>query len=129
MRKFLIVLVLVVMVRPQSHGEAPATADMILSNGNVYTVNDAAPHAEAIAIKDGRILFVGSNDEAKKYSGPKTRSIDLQGKTVVPGFTDSHYHILGVGQREMQLNLEGTTSRESFLSKVKEQAAGAAPGR
>ena len=128
MRKFLIVLVLVVIVRPQSHGEAPATADMILSNGNVYTVNDAAPHAEAIAIKDGRILFVGSNDEAKKYSGPKTRSIDLQGKTVVPGFTDSHYHIMGVGQREMQLNLEGTTSRESFLSKVKEQAAGAAPG-
>ncbi len=115
---------------PRSHGEAPpAAADTIFANGNIHTVNGAAPHAEAIAIKGERILFVGSNDDAKKYSGPKTRTIDLQGKTVVPGFTDSHYHIMGVGQRLMQLDLESATSREWFLSKVKEQAEDAAPGR
>lgn len=125
----LLLLVLLVVLSARSHGDPTATADTILTNGNVYTVNDAAPHTQAIAIKNGRILFVGSNGEAKKYSGPKTRAIDLQGKTVVPGFTDSHYHIMGVGQRLMQLDLESTTSRELFLSKVKEKAEKVGPGR
>ena len=130
MRTILILLVLVLIALiPRSGGEPPATADTIFANGNVYTVNDAAPHAEAVAVKNGRILFVGSNVEAKKYSGPQTRTIDLQGKTAVPGFTDSHYHILGVGERLMQLDLESATSREWFLSKVKEQAEDVGPGR
>ncbi len=55
-------------------------ADTIFTNGNVHTVNDAAPEAEAIAIKGERIVFVGSNEEAKKYSGPATRTIDLKGR-------------------------------------------------
>ena len=92
-------------------------------------MNDAAPHAEAIAIRGERIIFVGSTEEAKKYSGPKTRTIDLQGKTVVPGFTDSHYHIFGVGERLMQLDLQSATSRELFLSKIREQAEKVGPGR
>ena len=64
-------------------------------NGNIYTVSDGAPHAEAIAIKAGRILFVGANADAKKISAAATRTIDLKGRTVLPGLTDSHYHILG----------------------------------
>ena len=92
-------------------------------------MNDDAPHAEALAIRGDRIIFVGSTEEAKKYSGPKTRTIDLQGKTVVPGFTDSHYHIFGVGERLMQLDLQSASSRELFLSKIKEQAEKVGPGR
>ena len=59
----------------------------------------------------------------KQFRGDKTRIVDLAGKTVTPGFTDSHCHIFGIGEREMTLNLEGTNTREDFLAKVKERVA------
>ncbi len=70
-------------------------------------------------MKGDRIAFVGSNENAKKLASDKTRIVDLRGRTVVPGMTDSHCHIFGIGEREMNLNLEGTNSREDFLAKVK----------
>ncbi len=97
--------------------------DLILVNGNVYTVTKKQPRAEAIAVRDQRIVFVGSNQDARKFRGDKTRIIDLGSKTVVPGFTDSHCHIFGIGEREMKLNLEGTNTREDFLARVKERVA------
>ena len=103
-------------------------AEIVFKNGNVYTVNERQPHAEAIAVKGDRIVFVGSNEEVKRYEGKGTRIVDLGGKTVVPGLTDSHYHLIGVGQREMTLNLEGTTSLEDFLAKVKARVDRAKPG-
>ena len=95
------------------------TADLVFQNGNIYTVNEHQPKAEAVAIKGDRIVFVGSNREAQKYVGRNTRVIDLNGKTMVPGMTDAHHHLSGVGFREMTLNLEGVTSLEDFLAKVK----------
>ncbi len=104
-------------------------ADKVFKNGNIYTANDAQPKAEAIAVKYGRIVFVGSNAEVKKYEAKKgTNVIDLKGATVVPGLTDAHYHFAGVGFREMDLNLEGTTGLEDFLSKVKARVDKAKPG-
>lgn len=103
-------------------------ADIVFKNGNIYTVNERQPRAEAIAVKGGRIVFVGSNTKAKRYEGPRTRIVDLKGKTVVPGLTDAHNHLIGVGQREMTLNLEGTTSLEDFLAKVKARVDKAKPG-
>src|SRR5690348_1327908 len=76
-----------------------APADIVFKNGNVYTANDKAPQAEAIAVKADRIVFVGTNDEAQQYVGANTRVVDLHGNTVLPGFTDSHQHLSGVGQR------------------------------
>ena len=105
-------------------GEAP---DAIFLNGNVYTVNARQPRAQAIATKGDRIAFVGSNKEAEKLRGPDTKVIDLRGRTVVPGLTDSHYHILGVGQRETTLNLEETNTLEEFLAKVKDRVGQTAP--
>jgi predicted amidohydrolase YtcJ len=104
------------------------SADIVFKNGNVYTANDKSPKAQAIAVKDDRIVFVGSNVAAQKYVGPNTRVVDLKGNTVLPGFTDSHQHLSGVGQREMTLNLEGTTSLEDFLAKVKARVDQAKPG-
>jgi predicted amidohydrolase YtcJ len=104
------------------------TADIVFKNGNIYTVNERKPRAEAIAVKSGKIIFVGSNKDAKAYEGNATRVIDLKGNTVVPGMTDSHYHLSGVGAREMNLNLEGITSLEEFLAKVKERVDRAKPG-
>ncbi len=100
---------------------ASKAADVVFKNGNIYTVNDRRPRAEAVAVKGDKIVFVGSNRDAKVYEGANTRIVDLKGKTVVPGMTDSHYHLSGVGYREMNLNLEGTMSLEAFLAKVKER--------
>jgi predicted amidohydrolase YtcJ len=124
-----ILLLFVLVLVPRAKADSPQPADTIFINGNIYTVNDAAPHATALAIKGERILFAGSDEEAKKYSGPATRTIDLAGKTVVPGLTDSHYHILGVGERLTHLNLDDATSRETFLNKVKHAAEESGRGR
>jgi predicted amidohydrolase YtcJ len=107
---------------------AQTTADIVFKNGNVYTANDKSPRAQAIAVKEDRIVFVGTNAAAQKYVGPNTRVVDLKGNTVLPGFTDSHQHLSGVGQREMTLNLEGTTSLNDFLAKVKARVDQAKPG-
>jgi predicted amidohydrolase YtcJ len=105
------------------------TADVIFLNGNVYTVNERQPLAQAVAVKGERIIFVGSDADAKKYQGKQTRVLDLRGRTVLPGMTDAHYHIQGVGAREVNLNLEGTTSLEDLLAKVRARVARAEPGK
>ncbi len=120
-----LLLLLVLVLAPEAKAE---TADTIFLNGNVYTVNDAAPRAEAIAIKGERVLFAGGNEEAKKFSGPATRTIDLKGKTVVPGLTDSHCHIVGVGERLTHLNLDEATTKEAFLARIKKQVGETAAG-
>ena len=104
------------------------SADIVFKNGNVYTANDKAPKAQAVALKNDRIVFVGSNAAAQKYVGTNTRVVDLKGNTMLPGFADAHQHLSGVGQREMTLNLEGTTSLEDFLAKVKARVDQTKPG-
>ncbi len=96
-------------------------ADLVFQNGVVYTADEAMPNAEAVAIKDGRVLFVGTNASAARYIGDSTEVIDLAGATVLPGLVDAHVHLTGIGQREMNLNLEGLNSLEAFLAKVKER--------
>jgi hypothetical protein len=110
-------------------GQRPEpAADIVFKNGNIYTVNESQPKAEALAVKYGRIVFAGSNAEAKKYEVKGVRVVDLKGRTVVPGLADAHYHFSGVGFREMNLNLEGATSLEDFLAKVKARVDKAKPG-
>jgi predicted amidohydrolase YtcJ len=101
--------------------------DLLLVNGNVYTVNEKQPRAESIAVKGDRIVFVGSNDEAKRFHAART--IDLAGKTVFPGLTDSHCHIFGIGERELSLNLEGTNTLQDFLVAVSKRATKTEPGK
>src|SRR5437899_9494533 len=103
-------------------------ADVVFVNANVYTVNEKRPTVDAIPVKGDRIVFAGSNAASKKYQGPSTGVVDLHGETVAPGMTDAHYHFIGVGQREMNLNLEGITNLEDFLAKVKARVDRAKPG-
>src|SRR5438270_13331421 len=93
------------------------TADTIFISGNIYTVNERQPHVEAIALHRGCIIFVGSNPEAEKFRRNTTRTVDLAGKTVTPGFTDSHCHIFEIGRLEITLNLEGSNTRSHFRPK------------
>lgn len=107
---------------------AAQSADMVLRHATVYTGEAASPKAEAVAIKDGKILFVGSDAGVAKYVGPATRSLDLRGRFVYPGFVDAHAHFIGIGQREMTLNLEGTSTKAAFLAKVEAAVKRAKPG-
>lgn len=103
--------------------------DLVFKNARIYTANDKAPRAEAVAVKGDKIVFVGKSDAADKLVGPATRVIDLKGATLLPGLTDAHMHLSGVGAREMTLNLEGTNTLEDFLAKVKARVDQARPGQ
>jgi predicted amidohydrolase YtcJ len=123
---FLVLSILLFSFAPADPKVVPA--DLVFINGNIYTVSVKQPHAQAIAIRDDRIVFVGSNGAVKYYQGANTKVVDLHGATVVPGLTDAHYHFIGVGLREMNLNLEGVTSLQDFLAKVKARVDQARPG-
>lgn len=89
-------------------GLAPAmaqTADTIYHNGTIITLDDARPLAEALAVKDGRILAVGSEAEIATLSGNATRRVDLLGKTLLPGFVESHGHTYMMGIQAATANL------------------------
>src|SRR5260370_36897326 len=103
------------------------SADVVFKNGNVYTANESMPRAQAIAVKEDRIVFVGSNDAVEKYVGKATRVVDLHGNTVLPGMTDAHHHLSGVGFREMTLNLEGITNLQHFLTNLNTRVDRAKP--
>jgi len=78
--------------------QAAGPADTIYLNGTVVTVNDAQPRAEAVAVKDGKILAVGARTEVLKTAGDHTRQVDLGGHTLLPGFVDSHGHFMNALQ-------------------------------
>lgn len=127
MRILLIVLsILLFSLIPSTAKVEPA--DTVFKNGNIYTASDRQPRAEAVAVKGDHIVFVGSNAEVQKYVGSSTSTVDLHGETMLPGMTDAHQHLSGVGFRELTLNLEGITSLEDFLAKVKQRVDQAKPG-
>ena len=125
--KFLLIVLSILLLSLMPTQSQVEPADLVLQNGNVYTANDKSPHAQAIVVKGDRVVFVGSNSDAQKYVGKGTRVVDLHGNTVLPGMADAHQHLSGVGFREMTLNLEGTTSLEDFLAKVKARVEQAKP--
>ena len=69
-------------------------ADLLITNAAVYTVDDANPWAQAVAVRGNRIVFVGRADEAGDWRGPRTQVIDGAGRTLLPGLIDSHFHLL-----------------------------------
>jgi predicted amidohydrolase YtcJ len=98
-------------------------ADLVVQNGTIYTVNEAQPQAEAVAVIDGKIAFVGSAAEAENWIGDETQVLDLQGKTMTPGFIEGHAHFLGVGENKMNLDLLAVRSFEEIAAMVAEAAA------
>lgn len=98
-------------------------ADMVLTNGKIATLNPAQPNVEAVAIKDGRFVAVGSNKEIERYVGDKTKRIDLKKKTVIPGLHDSHTHLIRGGlSYNMELRWEGVSSLADALEMLRIQA-------
>jgi predicted amidohydrolase YtcJ len=91
------------------------SADLLLYNGKIVTVDSAFSIHQAIVVKDGKVLAVGTNELRNRYSA--ARSIDLRGRTVIPGFHDTHIHLGGHSRRYIDLN--ETTS----LAQLKQQVA------
>jgi len=97
---------------------AQAPPDRILVNGNVHTLDEGRPRAEALAITGGRISAVGTTVEIQALKGPATEVMDLGGATVIPGLKESHGHFVGIGQAKMSLNLVGTKSWDEVVARV-----------
>ena len=76
---------------------ADPPADLALKNGAVYTVDGARSWAQAVAIREGRIIYVGTDQNLQAHVGPSTRMIDLKGRMLMPGFQDAHIHPIGAG--------------------------------
>ncbi|MDG2534158.1 amidohydrolase [Sphingomonas sp. HITSZ_GF] len=93
---------------------APEAADLILTNGRVYTVEEGAPWAEAVAIKDGRILAVGSVAKIAKRKGAKTRVVDLHGRFLMPAFGDAHAHPIFGGMSHARCSLHAGKTLDDY---------------
>jgi predicted amidohydrolase YtcJ len=107
---------------------AQASADLVLTNGRIYTVDNARPIVSALAVRGGRVVFVGSDAEAKALAIPSTRVIDLRGMTVVPGIVDAHAHLLGLGYMLQSANVAGSTSYQEVIDRVRAWAKDVKPG-
>lgn len=128
----LIQFVMMVFLSGISQGQAKAKpvvkngkplADMVLANGNVYTVNPKMPYAQAIAVRDGQIVFVGTNEGAMKLKGAKTEIIELDGKTVIPGLIDAHAHFIGLGESLQRTSFTETRTYNEIVNRVKRKAS------
>jgi predicted amidohydrolase YtcJ len=122
------VLVLLGLGVPGAAGTAAETADLVLKGAVVHTMDTDRPRAEAIAIRGHRILAVGSDREMEAFVGSQTRVRDLGGYTVVPGFDDSHAHLLGIGFARLDVNLMGTTSWAEVVDRVAVAVKARPPG-
>ncbi|HEV2852794.1 MAG TPA: amidohydrolase [Thermoanaerobaculia bacterium] len=108
-----------------SSGEAYGedVADLILRHGVFYPVQPSGRVEGSLAVRGGRIVYLGSDAGADKLRGPKTRVIDLAGRAVTPGLIDAHSHLVGLGEALQQVDLVGTTSYEEVVRKVREAAS------
>jgi predicted amidohydrolase YtcJ len=111
-----------------SRQPAAEPASLVLRGGNILTVDDGQPRAEALAVRGDRIVALGTNEQVAPLIGPSTEVIDLGGQTAIPGFIEGHGHFMGLGQSRMVIDLMDTTSFEQIVSMVAETANTAKPG-
>src|SRR5690606_22722460 len=95
--------------------------DLILLSGKVYTVDQNMNQVEALAVKDGKFIAVGSNEQINN-AYMATQTLDLEGRPVYPGFIDGHCHFFGLGLQEQEADLGGTKSFDELLGRLQEFA-------
>lgn len=103
-------------------------ADMVINNGIIYTMDDFYPLAEAVAIRDGKIIAVGSEYAVGSYIGSETKILDLNGKTMVPGLIEGHGHFMGLGYAKMRLDLSTVNNYDELVDMVADAVIDAEPG-
>jgi predicted amidohydrolase YtcJ len=105
------------------------TADLVITNAKIFTVSEGSPYVQAIAVKDGKILALGSNQDIAPYTGTTTKVLDVEGKLVIPGFIDAHCHFGSGGHSLSMLDLGNALSvvyiQEQIAARIKELPEGA----
>jgi len=116
-------LALLAACSPESAQDSQAGyADLVLRDGAIYTVDAKRTWQEAVAIRDGEIVYVGSNQGVNEFAGPDTQVVDLKGRLVLPGLQDAHIHPIGGGIEASACNLNGMTSADQYLATIKAYA-------
>ena len=114
----------------QSGPPMPAPpADLVVLNGRIYTADGARPVVDAMAIRGGRVVFVGNGAGARALIGANTQTLDLGGGTAIPGMTDAHAHVTGLGSALASVDLVGTTSYDQVIARVVEKARSTPKGQ
>jgi predicted amidohydrolase YtcJ len=98
-------------------------ADLVLRGGAVYTLDSVRSWAQAVAVRDGSIVYVGSDENAARFVGEATRVVELDGRMLLPAFQDAHIHPIGGGLRALRCELGSLTTQDAYLKAVAEYAA------
>ncbi|HZO45553.1 MAG TPA: amidohydrolase [Xanthobacteraceae bacterium] len=127
MRAFLVAALALTLVGATPAMAQTPPADTILVGGKIVTVDDRFTIAEALAIRDRRIVAIGTNAEIEKLKGPQTRTIALDGRTVIPGLIDNHSHWVRAAEHN-ELRFDGVTTRKRAVALLTERVGAAKPG-
>ncbi|MFN8334008.1 MAG: amidohydrolase [Cyclobacteriaceae bacterium] len=124
MNKLLPLLLFVVFI--SCSGKKPA--DLVVTGGTIYTMDASQPVVEAVVVNADTIVFAGTAKAAAEWIGDNTNVIELQGKTMIPGFIEGHGHFMGVGYNELDLDLSGVKTFDEIVERVRIAASKAKPG-
>jgi predicted amidohydrolase YtcJ len=122
MKRFLLLTALLTFAAALANAQQPSWADLVILHGHVWTVDHSHPDAEALAITGSRIVAVGTDAEIVKWIGPSTKKFDAQGKTVLPGFIDSHVHFSSGGGEITSVQLRDAATPQEFARRIGEHA-------
>ena len=123
-----VLLTALILTGPWVRSETQPKASLVCLNGKVITVDDSMPLAEAVAVHGDTIMAVGDDEHIRTYIDSNTRVIDLEGKTVIPGFIENHAHFMGLGKSLMRLRLAPARNYDEIVAMVKEAVGKARPG-
>lgn len=118
----MLVIVFTFVFAAAASGQA-LTADLVIRNANIHTMAATPKTADSIAIRDGKIIAIGSDADTKGLIGQGTKVVDAKGKLIIPGFNDSHVHFLSVGSQLSSVDLRDAATPAEFVRRIKEFAA------
>jgi predicted amidohydrolase YtcJ len=118
----ILIFLLSITALPACSGPRTPDADIIFQGGNIYTVDGRRSWAQAVAIRNGEITYVGSDDGAAGHIGPDTRVVDLKGRMMLPAFQDVHIHAVDSGMDALVLDLVGMRTIEEYVGAIKKYA-------
>ncbi len=108
--------------------ENKVQADMVISGGTIYTMDSASPVVEAVAVANNKIIYAGPAEGLQQFITENTKQVDLEGKTMTPGWVEGHGHFMGMGYNKLDLDLIDVRSYQEMVDRVQEAVANAQPG-
>ena len=121
--------ILLTTIAPRFASAQDLTADLVIVNANIHTMDAKRPSARSIAVVGNKIVAVGSDADTKAMIGPQTRVIDAKGKLVLPGFNDAHVHFMETGAQLSSVDLRSAKTPEEFVQRIRDFAAKLPKGR